>query len=108
MGDTWVVSLAHLLDGNGEITGTKGLNWKLAEHIYAIVAMASRPDKILQSGLQVRCRRSSGRKQCSGRIEASVEPFYGRIVWWCPVCEDNGYISDWKGSIWDLRNVGGH
>ena len=104
MGATWVISLEHMLDENGEINGPKGLNWKLAEHIYAIVAMASRPKHIPQPRFQVRCRRWPGRKQCPGRIKTIVEPFDRRIVWWCPVCQENGYIRNWQGSIWDLRN----
>jgi hypothetical protein len=28
------------------------------------------------------------------------------IMWWCPVCYDCGYISNWQGSMWDLGNAG--
>jgi hypothetical protein len=27
------------------------------------------------------------------------------IMWWCPVCGDNGYIHNWKGSLWDLSRM---
>ena len=39
MGDTWVVSLEHMLDENGAIAAPKGPARKLAEHIVAIVAI---------------------------------------------------------------------
>jgi hypothetical protein len=44
MGDTWITSLAHILDERGAVAAPKGPGRKLAEHIVAIVAMASRPE----------------------------------------------------------------
>ncbi len=44
MGDTWITSLAHILDESGAIAAPKAPGRKLAEHIVAIVAMASRPE----------------------------------------------------------------
>jgi hypothetical protein len=46
MGDTWITSLAHILDESGAIAAPKGPGRKLAEHIVAIVAMASRPEMV--------------------------------------------------------------
>ena len=106
MGNTWVVSLKHFLDEDGAIAPTKGPARKLAEHIVAIVAMASRPDIIPLPEYQVRCRRRPGRKPCTGLIEADFNPDDERIVWWCTACDDNGYISNWKGSMWDLSEAG--
>ena len=105
MVDTWIVNLEHLVDEDGTIAAPKGPARKLAEHIVAIVAMASRPELIPVPEYQVRCRRRPGRKPCSGMIEADFDPEDERIMWWCPVCDDNGYISDWKGSLWDLRDA---
>jgi hypothetical protein len=39
-------------------------------------------------------------------INVKLEPETENIVWWCPVCHDNGKISNWKGSMWDLRGAG--
>ena len=106
MGDTWYTNLNVFLDVSGAIATPKGTALKLAEHIVSIVAMASRPEIIPLPEYKVRCRRRPGRKPCIGIIEADFNPDDERIVWWCPVCDDNGYISDWKGSMWDLRNAG--
>ena len=106
MGNTWVVSLKHFFDEDGDIAVPKGPARKLAEHMVAIVAMASRPELIPLPEYQVRCRRRPGRKPCTGLIEADFNPDDERIVWWCPVCDDNGYISNWKGSMWDLSEAG--
>jgi len=106
MGDTWIVSLEHMLDEDGNIAAPKGPARRLAEHITAIVAMASRPELIPLSEYQVRCRRRPGRKPCPGIIEAEFDPDDRRIIWWCPVCDDCGYISNWQGSMWDLSDAG--
>ena len=105
MGDTWYVNLKIFLDEDGTIAPTKGPARKLAEHIVAIVAMASRPELIPLPEYQVCCRRRPGRKPCIGIIEADFDPDTYDIMWWCPVCDDNGYISDWKGSLWDLKDA---
>jgi len=105
MGDTWIVDLEHMLDENGAIAAPKGPARKLAEHMVAIVAMASSPEIIPLPEYQVRCRRRPGRKLCPGIIQADFDPRDERIIWRCPVCDDNGYISNWKGSMWDLRDA---
>ena len=106
MGDTWITSLEHILDESGAIAAPKGPGRKLAEHIVAIVAMASRPEMVPPPEYRVRCRRRPGRKPCPGMINVNLEPETENIVWWCPVCHDNGKISNWKGSMWDLRKAG--
>jgi hypothetical protein len=101
MGDTWIPSLAHILDESGAIAAPKGPARKLAEHIVAIVAMASRPEIDPPPEYRVRCRRRPGRKPCLGMINVNLDPETANIVWWCPVCHDNGKIRNWKGSMWD-------
>ena len=106
MGDTWYTNLQVFLDEDGAIAVSTGPARKLAEHITAIVAMASRPELIPLPEYQVRCRRRPGRKPCTGIIEADFDPEDYRIMWWCPVCDDCGYISNWQDSMWDLRDAG--
>jgi len=106
MGDTWITSLEHMLDERGGIAAPKGPGRKLAEHIVAIVAMASRPEVDPPPEYRVRCRRRPGRKPCPGMINVNLDPETENIVCWCPVCHDNGKISNWKGSMWDLRDAG--
>jgi hypothetical protein len=102
MGDTWIIDLAHFLDRNGEIAPQSGPARRLAEYIVAIVSMASRPEIIPPPQYRVRCRRRPGRKPCSGLIEVDFDPDNEDIVWWCPFCQDNGRIRNWKGTTWDL------
>ena len=81
MGDTWIVSLEHMLVEDGNIAAPKGPARKLAEHFTAIVAMASRPEVLPLPEYQVRCRRRPGRKPCPEIIEADFDPDDDRIIW---------------------------
>ena len=105
MGDTWYTNLTHFLDEDGRIAPTKGPGRRLAEHFVAIVAMISHPAIVPPAEYTVRCRRRPGRKPCPGIIEADLDPETDDIMWWCPVCGDNGYITNWKGTIWDLTHA---
>jgi hypothetical protein len=50
----------------------------------------------------VRCRRRPGRQPCPGRIEVLCTDVPSRIAWWCPDCGDEGMISSWRATPWDL------
>ena len=102
MTGTWVTDLTHFLDEEGDIGPISGPARRLAEFFAAIVAMTSHPDPIPPPEYRVRCRRRPGRKPCSGMIESDLDFETEDIMWWCPVCGDNGYIHNWKGSLWDL------
>jgi hypothetical protein len=105
MTGTWVTDLTHFLDEEGDITPISGPAWRLAEYFTSIVAMASHPDLILPPQYRVRCRRRPGRKPCSGLIESDLDFETEDIMRWCPICGDNGYIHNWKGSLWDLSGM---
>jgi len=50
----------------------------------------------------VRCRRRPRRRRCSGIIMSyPAADDLDRIHWYCPVCNDNGFISGWQNTIWD-------
>ena len=38
-----------------------------------------------------------------GAVEA-VQAQDGAMVWVCPMCRTEGRISNWQGSLWDLRD----
>lgn len=101
MGDEWVVDLRHFLDEDGKIAPLLGKANKFAEHLTKIVAMASASPTLFDLPERIRCRRRPGRKSCPGYIEADLDPQTEDIVWRCPVCDDHGIISNWKGTSWD-------
>jgi len=107
LGDTWITDLTHFLDEDGQIAPDSGPARRLAEHLTAIVAMASYPELVIPSEYQVRCRRRPGRKPCGGHIEAGLDPDTEDIMWWCTQCDDKGYIRSWKRTMWDLGDAVG-
>lgn len=106
MPETLIADLTHFLDETGSIALSKGPAYQLAKHLTSIVAMISHPDPIIPSEYLVRCRRRPGRKPCTGFIDGDLIPDTEDIEWWCPVCEDNGYIRNWKKTMWDLSEYG--
>jgi hypothetical protein len=108
VGDTWITDLKDLLDDTGHIAPSRGSARRLAAHLTAIVALASRPELVAPAEYRVQCRRRPGRKPCPGMIEVDLDPGTEDVVWWCPVCGDNGYISNWQGALWDLRDASSH
>jgi hypothetical protein len=107
VGDTWITDLSHLLDESGSIAADRGPARRIAEYLTSIVAMASRPELVIPPEYRVQCRRRPGRKRCVGYIEVDLDADTEDIVWWCPVCGDNGYIRNWKGTVWDLSDAVG-
>lgn len=105
MTDTWVVNLRHYLNQDGSIGIKSGSGRRLAEHFAAIVQETSGDIDGEGSFAKVRCRRRPMRKPCAGEIESYIDPEDDAIVWRCPACGDNGAISGWEGTLWDLSGV---
>ena len=102
MSDTWIVDLRHYLTEQGAIAIPSGPGLRLAQHIVAIVQETTGdPD---DEGLfpKVPCRRRPNRKPCTGDIASFIDPDNQQIIWVCPICEDNGTISGWQDTLWDL------
>jgi len=53
--------------------------------------------------ITVQCRRNPRRRLCEGILEISLDRDLDRIVWRCPICEDNDAIRGWQGTFWDKR-----
>src|SRR6266545_5050082 len=77
----------------------------LPAYLGAIVAAASvaSTNQVLETPL--RCRRRPGRKPCTGYMRLRQDAG-ARIVWECSTCDDNGVISGWRGTPWDLSRFG--
>lgn len=78
---------------------------RLTEFLGAIARAASVRESGNPSATAVRCRRRPGRKPCKGRIEALRRDIPPEVEWRCPVCEDAGVISGWRGTYWDLSGA---
>lgn len=49
------------------------------------------------------CRRRPNRRRCHGKIRLGRHPETDEIHWCCPSCGDQGVITNWQRSRWDLQ-----
>ena len=99
MGNTWIVDLRHYLDPSGAFANMPTRARLLAEYFASIIVDATAN---LDDEPSVRCRRHPGRRRCTGIIMSypSADELE-RIHWYCPICNDNGFISGWQDTLWD-------
>lgn len=102
MADTWSVNIQHFLNQDGSIGVKSGSGRRLAEHFVAIIYETTCDMDGDGSHSLVQCRRRPNRKPCSGKIASFIDPDDDAIVWRCPECGDNGWISGWTGTLWDM------
>lgn len=106
MAATYITDITHFLDDEGYIVPESGPGLRFAEYLTSIISMISHPPPLPEE-FKVKCRRRPHRKPCNGIIEGDEDPETGALVWWCPECLDNGTISNWQGTIWDLSDAWG-
>lgn len=103
-----ITDLAHFLDKRGRIAPVSGPARRLADHLVAIVVMATTaffnpPDGAPGS---VRCRKRPNRRPCAGYVDCDMGiadlDAPDEIMWWCKVCDDHGTIRNWQGTFWDM------
>jgi hypothetical protein len=95
-----VADLQHFLDLGPD---TPGPARKLAEHLAGIVAAASAGHAHTPWETALPCRRRPANRRCPGRITVVCPQPDQPIGWRCNHCGDDGTISNWAGSIHDLR-----
>jgi hypothetical protein len=54
-----------------------------------------------------KCWRRPQRKPWKGTLDVFLDPLTDKILWYCPICQDEGMISGWEGLIWDMRDLDG-
>lgn len=95
-----VTDLRHFLDLPTDIPGTAR---RLADQLGDIVRAATSGDAGTPWESALHCRRRPRNRTCPGRIIVVRNEFEGPIQWRCSVCDDNGTITNWEGSPFDLR-----
>jgi ribosomal protein L37AE/L43A len=92
----YVTDLTHFLDKSGAIGPVKGPARAMAQFMGDAVAHASdTASRALPAPKCFKCKK--------GAVEV-VRAQDDAIVWICPKCRTEGRISNWQGSLWDLRN----
>jgi hypothetical protein len=95
-----VADLHHFLDLPPD---TPGPARQLGEHLSSIVAAATAGDAHTAWESALPCRRRPANRRCPGRIIVVCTQPDTPIDWQCSRCGDDGAISNWAGSPYDLR-----
>lgn len=103
MPDTWVTDLTDYLEDGRLHPELAGIARRLAAYFCSIVfaITSTEPD----DPLGVRCRRRPSRRPCPGPIEGFVAPESDHIRWMCLSCGDNGFILNWRNTMWDCSGA---
>jgi hypothetical protein len=96
----FVSDLRHFLDMPDD---TPGPARKMAEHLGNLVRAATATEAGAAWVSALPCRRRPGRRPCPGRIAVFRPDLPARIEWRCNSCGDEGVISGWEGTYFDLR-----
>lgn len=97
-----VTDLHHFLELPED---TPGPARRLAEHLSNIVRAATAGDAGTAWTTALPCRRRPANRSCPGRMSVLRE--HGApIRWQCTICDDEGVISNWEDSPFDLRRHG--
>ena len=100
MGDVFITDMTHfesIPPGTSHEPARR-----IARFFGAIVSTASvsPADKLIEAALF--CRRRPGRMQCPGHLQIRRDGVSGVISWHCSRCDDQGEISNWEGTSWNL------
>ena len=96
----FVSDLRHFLDIPAEAPAPAR---RMAEHLTAVVRAATARDPGLPWVSALPCRRRPGRRVCPGFIAVLRTEIPSSIEWRCVSCGDEGVISGWEQSPFDLR-----
>lgn len=75
----------------------------LAAHLSGIVRAATAGDAGIAWTSALPCRRRPGRRPCKGRLTILRPEPPAPLRWQCSLCGDDGVISGWEDSPFDLR-----
>ena len=95
-----VADLHHFLDLTAD---TPGPARRLGEHLASIVAAATAGDAGTAWESALPCRRRPANRPCPGRIIVICTQPDTPIGWQCSRCGDDGTISNWADTPYDLR-----
>ena len=93
----YITNILHFLDASGNIPAEMPAQArKLASFMALIIDETTRKRSNDGHSDTLRCFE----KNCRGLIKSQVSE-EGSIDWKCSVCDNQGKISDWKGTKWD-------
>jgi len=96
----FVSDLRHYLDMPADVPGPAR---RMAERLTLIVRAATAGDAGVRWVSALTCDRRPGRQLCPGHLALSRTDIPPSIGWRCTSCADDGVISGWERSPFDLR-----
>jgi hypothetical protein len=96
---TYISSIRHFLNEDGELPDELPKPaLKMAVFLTHIIASATEAFPNCDLPIPVKCNR----KGCCEEIFVDFTDINKDIEWFCPECGDNGVISNWQGTKWDM------
>jgi hypothetical protein len=98
----YITDLKHFLDGQGALGPAKGPARAMAQFQTDVVAYATCATCATDTTVA-----TPEAPTCFKCKKSPVEVALARdeaVVWKCPRCETEGRISNWQGTLWDLRD----
>ena len=96
-----VSDLRHFIGLPGDAPGPAR---RMAERLGSIVRAATAGDAGREWVSALPCGRRPGRRPCPGHLAVLRTDVPASIAWWCTSCGDEGVISGWERSPYDLRS----
>ena len=101
-GGVLIADLGHFLGLPEDASGSVR---RLAQHLGDIVRAGTAGDVGDPWVSALPCRRRPAHRRCPGRMTIAIvwAEAAAPIRWWCTVCDDEGVISNWADTLYDLR-----
>lgn len=96
----FVSDLRHFLDMPDDVPSPAR---RMAEHLSLLVRAATAGDAGVAWLTALPCRRRPGRRPCPGHLAVLRTDIPASVRWQCSSCGDEGVISGWERSPYDLR-----
>lgn len=99
----FVSDLRHFLGMPDDVPGPAR---RMADHLTLLVRAATAGDAGVAWLTALPCRRRPGRRPCPGHLAVLRTDIPASVRWQCSSCGDEGIISGWERSPYDLRSRG--
>jgi len=96
----YISNMTHFLDESGDIPKQMPKEARELASFFALVIDTTTKEKpSTLTTTDIRCFE----KGCNGMIKTSLRLANEEIHWYCPECENEGVISDWKKTKWNCH-----
>lgn len=102
VGVMFVSDLRHFLELPDEVPGPAR---RMAQHLANIVRAATTSGTGVKWVTAISCNRRPRNRSCTGTIAVVLRDIPSVIEWVCTSCRDDGVISGWEQSPFDLRHT---